>query len=91
MSGIADEERNGGLNPSQRRHLLTSCQYADKLLSEIEAVLTSSQSKSPFPKFRPDVSPTQAKVIQDVLNEETVQTDLAALAAGPGDAIERSA
>ncbi len=65
MSGIADEERSGGLNPSQRRHLLTSCQYADKVLAEIEAVLASSQSKSPFPKFRPDVSPTQAKVIQD--------------------------
>jgi hypothetical protein len=35
---MMDEEREsqGGLNPFQRRHLLTSCQYADKLLSEIE-------------------------------------------------------
>jgi len=62
-----DERGNGGLNPSQRRHLLSSCQYADKLLSEIESVLAASQSKSPFPKFRADVSPAQAKVISDYI------------------------
>jgi GTP-binding protein EngB required for normal cell division len=64
-----DEEREsqGGLNPFQRRHLLTSCQYADKLLSEIESVLVASQSKSPFPKFKADISPPQAKVVQDYI------------------------
>jgi len=41
-----------GLNTSQKRHLLTSCQYADKLLSEIEAVLSAASSKSPFPRFK---------------------------------------
>jgi GTP-binding protein EngB required for normal cell division len=60
-----DAPESGHLNPSQRRHLLTSCQYADKLLSEIEATLVVSRSKSPFPKFKPDISPTQAKVVQD--------------------------
>jgi len=63
-----DDEREGqGLNPFQRRHLLTSCQYADKLLSEIESVLVASQSKSPFPRFKPDISPAQAKVVQDYI------------------------
>jgi GTP-binding protein EngB required for normal cell division len=57
----------GNLNSSQRLHLLTSCQYADKLLSEIEATLTESQSKSPFPRFKPDISATQAKVVQDYI------------------------
>ena len=57
----------GHLNPSQRLHLLTSCQYADRLLSEIEATLVASQSKSPFPKFKPDLSPGQAKVVQDYI------------------------
>jgi len=57
----------GLLNPSQRLHLLSSCQYADKLLSEIEATLAASQSKSPFPKLQPDVSPAQAKVVQDYI------------------------
>ncbi|MGP8244891.1 MAG: dynamin family protein [Bryobacteraceae bacterium] len=57
----------GHLNPSQRLHLLTSCQYADKLLSEIEATLAASQSRSPFPKFKPDISPAQARVVQDYI------------------------
>src|SRR6266568_7981440 len=62
-----DAPEFGHLNPSQRLHLLTSCQYADKLLSEIEATLVASQSKSPFPKFKPDISPAQAKVVQDYI------------------------
>jgi GTP-binding protein EngB required for normal cell division len=57
----------GHLNPSQRLHLLTSCQYADKLLSEIQATLAVSQSKSPFPKFKPDIAPAQAKVVEDYI------------------------
>jgi len=69
-----DDEREGqGLNPSQRRHLLTSCQYADKLLSEIEAVLAASQSKSPFPKYKSDISPAQAKVVQDYISRMRAQ------------------
>src|SRR5437867_6653512 len=62
-----DAPEFGHLNSSQRMHLLTSCQYADKLLSEIEATLVASQSKSPFPKFKPDISPAQAKVVQDYI------------------------
>src|SRR5580658_3495193 len=62
-----DAREPGHLNPSQQLHLLTSCQYADKLLSEIEATLLASQSKSPFPKFKPDLSPAQAKVVQDYI------------------------
>ena len=55
-----DAPEFGHLNSSQRLHLLSSAQYADKLLSEIEATLVASQSKSPFPKFEPDISPAQA-------------------------------
>ena len=54
-----------GLNSSQKRHVLTSCQYADKLLLEIEAVLSAASSKSPFPRFKGDIVPAQAKVVQD--------------------------
>ena len=54
-----------GLNSSQKRHLLTSCEYADKLLSEIEAVLLAASSKSPFPRFKGDIAPAQTKVVQD--------------------------
>ena len=58
-------DAEGGLNSSQKRHLLTSCQYADKLLSEIEAVLSAASSKSPFPRFKGEIAPAQAKVVQD--------------------------
>jgi hypothetical protein len=51
------------LNEAQQRRLLSNAQYADKLLSDIEAILTASESKSIFPKFRPDVSPLQVKLI----------------------------
>jgi GTP-binding protein EngB required for normal cell division len=67
VSTLNDVSDSGCLNPSQRLHLLTSCQYADKLLAEIEATLASSQSKSPFPRFKPDISPVQAKVVQDYI------------------------
>ncbi len=68
-----DAPKDGGLNPSQRRHLLSSCQYADKLLSEIEAVLAAAQSKSPFPRFQPDISPAQSKVVQDYISRVRAQ------------------
>jgi len=69
-----DEARElGHLNESQRLHLLTSCQYADRLLSEIEAILVASQSKSPFPKLKPDISPAQAKVVQDYISRMRAQ------------------
>lgn len=55
------------LNSSQRLHLLSSCRYADQLFSEIESILTASSSKSPFPKYRPDLTPAQAKVVQDYI------------------------
>jgi GTP-binding protein EngB required for normal cell division len=69
-----DEAREPGrLNESQRLHLLTSCQYADRLLSEIEAILVASQSKSPFPKLKPDISPAQAKMVQDYISRMRAQ------------------
>jgi small GTP-binding protein len=56
-----------GLNSSHTRHLLARFQYADKLLGEIESILAAAASKSPFPKYKPDVTPQQAKLIQDYL------------------------
>ncbi|MCL5746173.1 MAG: dynamin family protein, partial [Acidobacteria bacterium] len=55
------------MNESQQRHLVTNVQYADKLLSEIEEILTAASSKSPFPKYQVDVTPVQSKVIQDYI------------------------
>jgi GTP-binding protein EngB required for normal cell division len=55
------------LNSSHKLHLLTSFQYVDQLLSEIEAIVLNSASKSPFPRYRGDLSPVQIKVVQDYI------------------------
>jgi GTP-binding protein EngB required for normal cell division len=56
-----------GLNEHQRQHLLSNCQYADKLLSDIEAILQASQSKSAFPKYSGGLAPSQARVVEDYI------------------------
>lgn len=50
-------------NEAQQRRLLASARHADKLLGEIEQILRAAESKSPFPKYRPDVAPHQALVL----------------------------
>lgn len=57
----------GSLNEFQKQHLLSSCQYADKLLSEIEGILHASQSKSIFPKYSGPLAPAQIRVIEDYI------------------------
>ena len=60
-------ESHDALNSSHKHHLLTSFKYVDDLLSEVESILLSSTSKSPFPKYRGDLSSVQIKVVQDYI------------------------
>jgi len=62
------EAPTNSLNASQKLHLLTCSQHADKLLGEIEFILAASASKSPFPKYRQDIAPPQAKVVVAALS-----------------------
>ena len=55
------------LNEAQRRRLFSNAQYADKLLSEVEAILNASESKSIFPKYVADLSPPQVKLIRSYI------------------------
>ena len=55
------------LNEAQQRRVLTNAQYADKLLSDVEAILTASESKALFPKYIPDLAPPQVKLVRDSL------------------------
>jgi GTP-binding protein EngB required for normal cell division len=55
------------LNSAQKFHLVTSAQYADKLLSEVESVLFASKSKSAFKKYKNSLSPAQVKVVEDYI------------------------
>jgi GTP-binding protein EngB required for normal cell division len=55
------------LNEAQQRRLLSHAKYADELLSDVEAILNASESKSIFPKYVSDVSLTQAKLIRNYI------------------------
>jgi len=55
------------LNEGQRRRLFSNAQHADKLLSDVEAILNASESKSIFPKYVADFSPPQAKLIRSYI------------------------
>jgi GTP-binding protein EngB required for normal cell division len=59
------EDQPAELNSSHKLHLLSSAQYADKLLAEVEAVLFASKSKSPFKRYRNQLPPAQIKVVED--------------------------
>ncbi len=56
-----------GLNDSQKQHLLSNCQYADKLLSDVESILSASRSKSVFPKYIGGLTPSQVRVVEDYI------------------------
>lgn len=60
-------ESGGLLNSPQQRRLRITCEYVDKLLSDIENGLHAAESKSPFPRYINDISPLQKKIIEDYI------------------------
>ncbi len=56
------------LNEAQRLRLSVSCQYIDRLLTDIGNVLHSASSPSPFAKYIVDISPAQARVLEDYIH-----------------------
>lgn len=57
----------GELNGPQQNRLRISCQYIDKLLSDVEHILHQATSPSPFPRYVIDVAPAQVRVIEDYI------------------------
>lgn len=55
------------LNESQQRHLRVLCEYADKLLSDIESILACTDSKSAFPRYVSEVSPASRRIIDQYI------------------------
>lgn len=53
-------------NESQKRRLLSSASYIDKLLIDIEQILSASTSGG-FPKYRNPLAPVQIKVLRDYI------------------------
>lgn len=61
------QESADSLNSSQKLRLLAGFQYADKLLGDIESILDASTSKPAFPRYKPDLSPAQARIVRDYI------------------------
>jgi GTP-binding protein EngB required for normal cell division len=62
-----DKAPRHSLNENQQRHLWVSCQHIDKLLSDVEHILSVSTSKSAFPKYHLDITPAQRRTIEDYI------------------------
>jgi GTP-binding protein EngB required for normal cell division len=62
-----DKAPQHSLNESQQRHLWVSCQHIDKLLSDVEHILSVSTSKAAFPKYHLDITPAQRRTIEDYI------------------------
>jgi hypothetical protein len=61
------------LNEHQQRRLLVTCKHIDSLLSDMEATLNAAGSKSPFPKYIPDIAPSQRRLIEDYISRMRAQ------------------
>jgi GTP-binding protein EngB required for normal cell division/mRNA-degrading endonuclease toxin of MazEF toxin-antitoxin module len=61
----AETRSRGELNSNQQRRLYITCSYIDKLLGEIEEVLHETASPSPFARHVIDITPAQARVLED--------------------------
>jgi len=62
---IAKNRYPAQLNENQQRRLYITCSYIDKLLGEIEQVLHETASPSPFARHVTDITPVQARVLED--------------------------
>jgi GTP-binding protein EngB required for normal cell division len=58
-------EPDNALNEAQRLRLSVSCQYIDRLLADVEKILHTASSNSPFGKYIEDISPAQVRVLED--------------------------
>ncbi len=55
------------LNPHQQRRLKVTCEHIDRLLSDVEAILHAAESRSPFPRYAPDISVRQRRALESYI------------------------
>jgi GTP-binding protein EngB required for normal cell division len=60
-----DNSASAGLNEHHQRHVRSTFQYIDKLLSEAEHAMADAGSPSPFQQYSDDTTPIQRKVAHD--------------------------
>ncbi len=58
--------RSEQFNEAQKRRLLSSASYIDKLLIDIEQILSASTPDA-FPKYKNPLPPIQVKILRDYI------------------------
>jgi len=64
---MSDETEAHGFSEFHQRHVRTTFQYIDKLLSEAEHTMADAGSPSPFRMHSDDTTPIQRKVTHDYI------------------------
>jgi hypothetical protein len=64
---MSDETKGRGFSEHHQRHVRTTFQYIDKLLSEAEHTMADACSPSPFRMHSDDTTPIQRKVTHDYI------------------------
>jgi GTP-binding protein EngB required for normal cell division len=61
------------LNSNHERRLSVTCRYIDKLLADMENVLSISSSRLAFPQYTPDLTSAQRRVVEDYIGRIRAQ------------------
>jgi GTPase Era involved in 16S rRNA processing len=67
MPKMSDDAKSHNFSEHHQRHVRTTFQYIDKLLSEAEHTMTDAGSPSPFRRHSDDTTPIQRKVTHDYI------------------------
>jgi GTPase Era involved in 16S rRNA processing len=67
MPKMSDDTKSHNFSEHHQRHVRTTFQYIDKLLSEAEYTMTDAGSPSPFRRHSDDTTPIQRKVTHDYI------------------------
>src|SRR5436309_10223837 len=67
MRKMTDETKSHGFSEHHQRHVRTTFQYVDKLLSEAEHTMADAGSPSPFRRHSDDTTSIQRKVTHDYI------------------------
>jgi len=67
------EESVNSLNSNHERRLIVTCRYIDKLLADMESILSVSSSRLAFPQYTPDLTSAQRRVVEDYIGRIRAQ------------------
>jgi GTP-binding protein EngB required for normal cell division len=67
------ERSANSLNSNHERRLSVTCRYIDKLLADMETILSVSSSRLAFPQYTPDLTSAQRRVVEDYIGRIRAQ------------------